>query len=125
MRQTSRPQQEKYMLTKQSQVTRKFYPNSVFPITAKQDTRVGNHARGQQGISEDAYSLTVVPRKRLGSISRIPFSRMHSIGIGDQGFREIVGSRSCAEVGTWQMPTLASGILPVAIVRLQGQGWHC
>jgi len=64
---------------KQSQVTRRFYPNSAFPITAKQDTRIGSHAMGQQGISgnrKDAYGLTITPRKRLGSISPIPFSRM-------------------------------------------------
>jgi len=80
---------------------------------------------GQQGISEDAYGLTIAPRKRLGSISPIPFSRMHSVGIGGQGFRDIGGSRSCPDAGTRQMPTLASGILPVAIVGLQGRGRHC
>jgi len=76
---------------KQFQVTRRFYPNNAFPITAKQDTRVGNHAIGQQGISEDAYGLTIALHKRLGSISPIPFCRMQSIGIGGQGFWDIGG----------------------------------
>jgi len=78
---------------------------------------------GQHGISEDkkdAYGLTIVPRKRLGSISPIPFSQMYSVGIGGQEFRDIRGSRSCPDAGTRQMPTLASRILPVAIVGLQG-----
>jgi len=109
----------------QSQVTRRFYPNSTFPMTAKQDTRMGNHTMGQQGISEDTYGLTMAPRKRLGSISPIPFSRIHSVGIGGQGFRDIKGSRSCPNAGTRQMLTLASGILPVAIVGLQGWGCYC
>jgi len=125
--QTSRPQQDKYTLTNNSQFTRRFYPNSALPITAKEDTRIGNHAMGQQGISEnrkDAYGLTIAPRKRLGSISPIPFCRMHRIGIGGQGFRDIGGSRSCPDAGTRQMPTLASGILPVAIVGLV-RGRHC
>jgi len=86
---------------------------------------MGNHAMGQQGISEDAYGLTIAPRKRLGSISPIPFSRMRGIGIGGQGFRDIGGSRSCPDAGTRQRPTLASGILPVPIVGLQGRGRHC
>ena len=80
---------------------------------------------GCQGISEDAYSLTIAPRKRLGSIFPIPFCQMQSIGIGGQGFQDIRGSRSCPDAGTRQMPTLASGILPVAIVGLQGWGCHC
>jgi len=82
---------------------------------------------GQQGISEnkkDAYGLTIAPRKRLGSISPIPFYQLHSIGIGGQGFRDIGGSRSCPDAGARQMPTLASGILPVAIVGLV-RGRHC
>jgi len=108
---------------KQSQVTRRFYPNSAFPITAKQDTRIGNHAIGQQGISrnrKDADGLTIVARKRLGTISPIPFNHMRGIGIGGQGFQDIRGSRSCSDAGTRQMPILASGILLVAIVELQG-----
>jgi len=79
---------------------------------------------GQQGISgnrKDAYGLTIAPRKRLGSISPILFSRIRGIGIGGQGFRDIGGSRSCPDAGTRQMLTLASGILPVAIVELQAR----
>jgi len=79
----------------------------------------------QQGISEDAYGLTIAPHTTLGSISPIPFSRMRGIGIVGQGFWDIGSSRSCPDAGTRQMPTLASGILPLAIVGLQGQGCHC
>jgi len=82
---------------------------------------------GQQGISEDAYGLTIALRKRLESMSLIPFSWMRDIGIGAQGFQDIWGSRSCTDAGTRQIPTLVSGILPVTIVGLQGRGhryWH-
>ena len=123
--QTSRPQQDKYTLTHNSQVTRRFYPNSALPITAKQDTRIGNHAMGQQGISEnrkDAYGLTIALRKRLGSVSPIPFCRMHRVEIGGQGFQDIGGSRSCPDAGTRHMPTLASALsheeIRLSIVQL-------
>jgi len=79
---------------------------------------------GQQGISgnrKDAYGLNIASHKRLRSISPIPFSRIRGIGIGGQGFRDIRGSRSCPDIRTRHAPTLASGILPVLIVRLQGQ----
>jgi len=68
---------------------------------------------GQQVISEDTYGLTIGLHKRLGTISSIPFSWMHSIGIDDQRFRDIGGSRFCSIAGTRQMSTLASEILPV------------
>jgi len=119
-----------------SQVTRRFQttkdsiPTACITNNWKARYKDTKHAMGRQGTSgisgnrKDAYGLTIAPRKRLGSISPIPFSRMHSVGIGGQGFRDIGGSRSCPDAGTRQMPTLASGMLPVAIVGLV-RGRHC